>query len=1767
MADDPEQPPDEGPPAPRKRRWPRRVLWSILGLVLLALLAVPSALLVLQTEWGKAQALDFALSAVNAGIRGSIHVERIEGPVVRRVSLVGVRIDDPEGGPALSLARLDLEYRLWPLLQKRVEIHSLLLEKPEAEILDTEGRVRLARAFAAKDPAPSTEPSTGLEWTIFLDRIAVADARIAQSDAEGAIALTDLTLKASIALDAQGLRWDEVRIGGAAEGLPVDRIELVAAGALKGDSLVFEKLSVVAGPHELDLRGGIDGLDAPVVSLTVDRAHVELEPLGGLLGREDLRGTIDGTGGVAGPLSHLALALDFVSPGGAISVRASGDVLATDPAWIVAVAARGLRPQSLAPEFEWPLNISFDVSGRGHGDPTTTGQAYASVYLREVAGVDFVPTPIRLEASAVQGALALDVSADSARGGHLNLGVRAPHLPPGPVSAQIDVSDVAVENWTEFFGIEGLRGQMRTLRMDASVELGEGFDLSAIRHAGGTVKLDAQDLKIPPSLGVAAQAGEVSVTTTLDWSGNGLPVGEAQVHLADAAAMGVAVGTADLTARFEPEAGGVRVRGTLAATGLKQGREIAVGRASAPFDLVMAADGALQGQVDLDAADVQAPGVALKGATADIKARLADDILTANGPISVTDLRLASGMTLARSKGSIGATVPMDRPNHLSATADLEVAGFRLDADTSVASAKITGDVTLGSGLPTAQATVRARGVEAVGIALDKADFNARFSPRSGGVLDLRAEGEDAEVTLGIVVEPPKKGAPLAATVRTLKVRRGKHGFAADPGATVRYSQKTGGVSVTHLRIYDLAEPTAALSLGGLVEPTRGAVAGSIVAEKVPLTAWLASLRGFGIDPLGDLEVSGLLDLRATVKGTLKDPTVALDATLGDARVGPVEALDLALNARIDAKGTHANLSARWNEDRAITASVLSDARVTFDGPPTITRETPFAADIQIGHVVLEDFEPWLKVAGEKAPRGVLTGSVVVGGTLGLPVAAVDIDLRDLVYGPIDPGSAHLGVILATSGSQLDVRLVDDGVERVLLQASVPSNLAALVVQPGEAGSLLKRLEREPLALELRVAPTRLSDLPFTDSLGDLQHAAVVAAVDMSGTLGNPSIGGQIRVDDISIGGGSASVGLDLATRDEDLELVAALSASSGEALRVEGLLPEFGRRLISGAPATAFIDDERTSLRLSSAAPVETIIDISPELGRALDGAIPGVVFQLDLTAKGGPEAEARLILRAEAEAAPEAETPPKESAGSTSPSTALASAFGVDVRVRRNTTLATVTLEQAANDGQLFIEASAPLGLLGLLQGRDLESVDISGSIGTERFSLAGLRGALPAVFGPTTRGQLDASVIVAGTVGAPQLDGRMVARFERLSLVPIGLDADALDVALRLTPERLVIEPIHLERDKGTLDLRLAVDTPSLDMEAWALDGALSLRRFQALARRDVRVRASGDVLVSGTLVNPIITGELTVNDGTIDPMLGGRIVHSTDLPDDVVFVSAGNIGASIEELSDEAKRTVIRTGGARVDATVIVPKRTLFVKNDMFDIELAGRVHALIRGDEIALDGVITVERGKVRVLGREFEIAADSRVVFDGSPELDPILDVTATYDISNVDLSALGLTASEGSKIFVRVTGRATAPELKLSANPGMDETNIVSIITVGHPVGGGGESQAVRGQLLTAVVGLALGPATKFITDKLPIDILEVEVGDDAGLSDARITAGTRIRRDLFIVYDANLGAEENENINELRIIYSMKRGLKIETYFGDAGKGGIELLLRRTF
>jgi translocation and assembly module TamB len=336
--------------------------------------------------------------------------------------------------------------------------------------------------------------------------------------------------------------------------------------------------------------------------------------------------------------------------------------------------------------------------------------------------------------------------------------------------------------------------------------------------------------------------------------------------------------------------------------------------------------------------------------------------------------------------------------------------------------------------------------------------------------------------------------------------------------------------------------------------------------------------------------------------------------------------------------------------------------------------------------------------------------------------------------------------------------------------------------------------------------------------------------------------------------------------------------------------------------------------------------------------------------------------------------------------------------------------------------------------------------------------------------------------------------------------------------------------------------------------------------------MRVAMTGDIDLAGTLAKPRVRGALVVDDALVQPEFGGRDVHRIGLPPDVVFVSAADsLEDSEREVAERVESATASSLGMDIDFRVELPPRQVLIRNDIVEVELEGEITAVTRGDALSIKGVITVIKGKLQLFGLTFVLEGDSKVVLDGARVIDPILDVRAAHDISEVDLSPIGLTADRDSRIYVHVTGTATAPELELTSDPAMDETHILSILAIGKPIGdiaaSSNEESSMESQVLSTVVGLAMGTVSKLVTENLPIDVFELEAGGDRGFEETEFRIGKRITRDLLLLYEMNLGAEDDENVHQLRMEYAITRRLAFETHFGDAGQGGAELMFRWRF
>jgi translocation and assembly module TamB len=129
--------------------------------------------------------------------------------------------------------------------------------------------------------------------------------------------------------------------------------------------------------------------------------------------------------------------------------------------------------------------------------------------------------------------------------------------------------------------------------------------------------------------------------------------------------------------------------------------------------------------------------------------------------------------------------------------------------------------------------------------------------------------------------------------------------------------------------------------------------------------------------------------------------------------------------------------------------------------------------------------------------------------------------------------------------------------------------------------------------------------------------------------------------------------------------------------------------------------------------------------------------------------------------------------------------------------------------------------------------------------------------------------------------------------------------------------------------------------------------------------------------------------------------------------------------------------------------------VFVRGRGLEAELAGRV--AIRGTLAAPqpEGALTLRRGSFNLLGTALTLT-EGQVGMDATAPLDPAIDFAAT-------------TRSSGTSATVRVTGRASSPEIRLTSEPELPQDEILAQLLLGRPV-----SQLNALQLAQIAAGVA---------------------------------------------------------------------------------------------
>jgi translocation and assembly module TamB len=206
-----------------------------------------------------------------------------------------------------------------------------------------------------------------------------------------------------------------------------------------------------------------------------------------------------------------------------------------------------------------------------------------------------------------------------------------------------------------------------------------------------------------------------------------------------------------------------------------------------------------------------------------------------------------------------------------------------------------------------------------------------------------------------------------------------------------------------------------------------------------------------------------------------------------------------------------------------------------------------------------------------------------------------------------------------------------------------------------------------------------------------------------------------------------------------------------------------------------------------------------------------------------------------------------------------------------------------------------------------------------------------------------------------------------------------------------------------------------------------------------------------------------------------------------------------------------------------------------------------------GGPITLVGAVQTVRGSYEFQGRRFELVRGGTLRFRGEAQVNPALDIAATREIPNT-----GVTAR------VHVTGTAAQPQLQLTSNPPLEESDVLALIVFNRPVNELGTGE--RSSLAATAGGIATGfiaePLGESIGRALDLDLFEITTTTENGELGAGLTLGQQVGDRAFFKMRQQFG---ERNVTEFLLEYSLTSFLRVETSFAPETTGSANRIGQR--
>src|SRR5262245_27891379 len=368
--------------------------------------------------------------------------------------------------------------------------------------------------------------------------------------------------------------------------------------------------------------------------------------------------------------------------------------------------------------------------------------------------------------------------------------------------------------------------------------------------------------------------------------------------------------------------------------------------------------------------------------------------------------------------------------------------------------------------------------------------------------------------------------------------------------------------------------------------------------------------------------------------------------------------------------------------------------------------------------------------------------------------------------------------------------------------------------------------------------------------------------------------------------------------------------------------------------------------------------------------------------------------------------------------------------------------------------------------------------------------------------------------------------------------------MQVHLLLESDRLEIAQFQVGSRTGPLHITGQIQYHDLTLRD--IDLAVRAQQFTAIRTPAIEAVIAADVHASAPQDALTVTGTVRIPRARIVtknlPGSGPNAVEPWELTVPGVYgqgrpraVPAG--GTATAQASTPDMLSLLQAN-LRLD----LPKN-VWVQGPGTAVEMRGDLQvAKARRAPFIISGEVETVRGFASFYGKKF-VLTQGKVAFTGSPEINPLLDVTVTRKVSDY-------------VVTIHAGGKAQQPEIEMSSMPPLEQIDIVSLLTVGKTTEKLTSSE--RGSVAAEAQNLAGG----IIAGKLEAAAGEALGLDTVQLSTTSATVGRYVTQDLFLSYEHGFG--DKDNAHRVGAEYSLSRRVKVKATGSDTGETTLDLLWR---